>query len=224
MRLATPLVRWAAFPLPDTISGEVRFDVGDCLFACVAFWLNVALQRTMFNARSLRHGVAGALAWPETRPLLESILQELQATAGLVAAPTLAEAQALVLRRDCWGCHGLLVVLTFFCSRLLERRVGFVIAELTPAGAVRQPPLQVPDEGDFELGCVLHYQILGDGAQDNNHYRLLASRSGAVLFDVRALRWLPSVAALDAAGEAAGAASEASSEDEEAWCRRRGEL
>ena len=197
-RLATtPLVRWAPFPAPDILSGDVRFEVGDCLFACVAFWLNATFGRTLFCAQRLRYCVAGALTWPDTAPVLDVILSELQVTANLSEPLTLEAAQRLVLRRDCWGCNGLLQVLTFFCSKLLRRRVGFVIVELDARGEVRLPVREVPETKGYDVACVLHYDILNREHRDNSHYRILGSRRGSLLFDPERERWLRRLEDLD---------------------------
>ena len=195
-RLATPLVRWAPFPAADMMTGDVRFEVGDCLFACVSYWLNVSLGRTLFFAQRLRQCISEALTWPETAPYLETILLELQVTSDLSEALTLEAAQRLVLQRDCWGCNGLMLVLSFVCSKLLHRRVGFVIVELTLQGIVRQPIHCVPTA--YDLGCVLHYDIANEQSRDNSHYRIVASRRGAVLFDKANERWITRLTDLDA--------------------------
>jgi hypothetical protein len=184
--LAPASIRWSHFPSDGSLrQGDVRCEVGDCFFACVAVWLNVALRRTLFGAPQLRRCLAAALTWPEVAPLLEILLQELQADLELPRTPTLRRARRLVLLTTTWATHSLMVVLANFCSRLLRCRVGFVVVELTEVGVPREPLQVLPcGQDSLDVACALHHV-------DGNHYRLLAeSRSGAVLFDVPTLQWI----------------------------------
>jgi hypothetical protein len=183
--LAPARIRWSDFSPDGTLQqGDVRCEVGDCLFACVAVWLNVALGATLFDAPELRRCLSASLEWPEVTPLLDTLLQELQADLELPRAPSVRQARRMVLRSTTWATHSLMVALASFCSRLLGRRTGFLVLQLTATGRLRDRIEVLPcGHADLELACVLH-------RVDDNHYRLVAERRGAVLFDAAEVRWL----------------------------------
>lgn len=182
---------WRVFdPRVPLLEGHVHSRVGDCLFACVAFWLNCAMGSTQHNASTVRLLAAAALA--EDDAYFEAVVCEIACESG--CRPEREAAQQALLRPGVWGCCAVLVLLAKAVSGLLQVPTGFVILKTRDGAYTHNHPILVPSRNTHAAGqggveplvaCVLFHV-------NEDHYRLAASSAPGplrVLFDPAQRAW-----------------------------------
>ena len=176
-------VRWSPDwrPLgecPSVAEGECNGAVGDCLFACLGAWLDVARGGgAVAPAASLMRALAvGSLR----DDMCEMVCDDLCSDTGLERPRTREALQELMLDRDrAWGSESFLVLWLEAAERLLACGVCAAIvsgSDLEPliVSCGKEPEIAV---------CLRHV--------NGNHYRLLGSSKdpGAVVFRMKTRAW-----------------------------------
>ena len=159
-----PAIHWKSSVAKVLREGDCVAKVGDCLFACVAHWMNEALETSIFTPRAMRIIAAANVIDGDDFDIVNA---DIASGEGLPLAP---DRHALCDRivNSAWGCHSLIVALLKGISAILKVEVSAIIVK----GANEAPlVLTVSEDSDPIWGIVLrhfessvHYKIVGDEA------------------------------------------------------------
>lgn len=163
---------------PSVSEGECNGAVGDCLFACLGAWLDVARGAgAVAPAASLMRALAvGSLR----DDMCEIICDDICSETGLERPKTREALQELMMDRDrAWGSESFLVLWLEAVERLLTCSVCAAIVS-----GNNTEPLIVSLGKDPDIAVCLRHV-------NGNHYRLLGSSEdqGAVVFGMKTREW-----------------------------------
>lgn len=172
------LVQWyiVDFHL-EIYRGDIPCRAGDCLFACVAWWLNNCCGKTLFTPFLVRMLAASSV---DVRfPFIATLCEELSSDLDRKIDPT--NIIPTLLSIDTWGNNGILILLARALSLLFSACIGFVVIQIDNFGCIHPHPLCIPDIDHIEFACVLvhindnHYNIAvgGDGGACGGRESLL---------------------------------------------------
>lgn len=162
-----PLIKWTTVDHGLGIyGGDVPCVVGDCMFACVAWWLNCCHGRTMFTPMMIRMLTAAAahnhLYYPHID--IVEIAEELSFDLGHCIAPT--DIPAAFLCQKTWGNNSTLELLANILRTIYGIKIGFVIIQTDMAGLVHPEPICIPScVQEIAIACVLVHV-------NDNHYNV----------------------------------------------------
>ena len=158
-------------PKDDYFPGAVLIEctrrVGDCLFACLAVWLNALTECSVHTASTMRLLAASEVSTDNYEHVLYDVAtwDGAEVDAGDVTPAQLAV--AIAEPGGIWGSHSTLVLVL----RALCRFVGAPVGALVISGELSKHRLVVASEDARPRYCaVLDYV-------DGNHYRLVGVSS-----------------------------------------------
>jgi hypothetical protein len=214
--LSLSQIVWTVFPpLTSLLEGQLRCRPGECLFACCAFWMNVASCKTLFDPGLVRVMTAAAIDPSDVG--FETVAASMAADTGCATTPE--GLRSAVLRSDTWGNHAVLHLLAKALTRVLAVPVGFVVLKVAEGSYTQRRPILIAREDEPPaVACVLAHV-------NEDHYRLISSCDGKLMFRLPARVWtarlrdLPEEADGGEQGDVGAATSEgdgASDADEDA--------